>query len=57
MSGLRAAAGEGDRLAASSAHRAFHLALVALADSNQLLPRPAVRCGPTAAVTYPGSTA
>lgn len=37
MTGLRAAADEGDRLAASTAHRAFHLALVALADSRQLL--------------------
>ena len=37
MTGLRAAAEEGDRLAASNAHRAFHLALVALADSRQLL--------------------
>ena len=37
MTGLRAAAEEGDRLAASNAHRAFHLALVALADSKQLL--------------------
>jgi DNA-binding GntR family transcriptional regulator len=34
---LRAAAEQGDRLAASNAHRAFHLALVALADSRQLL--------------------
>ena len=33
----RAAAEQGDRLAASNAHRAFHLALVALADSRQLL--------------------
>ena len=37
MTGLRAAADQGDRLAASNAHRAFHLALVALADSRQLL--------------------
>jgi len=37
MTGLRLAAEEGDRLAASNAHRAFHLALVALADSRQLL--------------------
>ena len=37
MGGLRAAAEEGDRLAASNAHRAFHLALVALADSRQLV--------------------
>jgi DNA-binding GntR family transcriptional regulator len=37
MTGLRAAAEDGDRLAASIAHRAFHLALVALADSRQLL--------------------
>ena len=37
MTGLRAAAEQGDRLAASNAHRAFHLALVALADSRQLL--------------------
>jgi DNA-binding GntR family transcriptional regulator len=34
---LRTAAEQGDRLAASNAHRAFHLALVALADSRQLL--------------------
>lgn len=34
---LRAAADDGDRLAASTAHRAFHLALVALAGSRQLL--------------------
>jgi len=37
MAGLRTAAEQGDRLAASNAHRAFHLALVALADSRQLL--------------------
>ncbi len=37
MGGLRGAAEEGDRLAASNAHRAFHLALVALADSRQLV--------------------
>jgi len=37
MTGLRTAAEHGDRLAASNAHRAFHLALVALADSRQLL--------------------
>ena len=37
MTGLRASAEQGDRLAASNAHRAFHLALVALADSRQLL--------------------
>ena len=37
MTGLRDAAEHGDRLAASNAHRAFHLALVALADSRQLL--------------------
>lgn len=37
MTGLRLAAEEGDRLAASNAHRAFHLALVALADSRQLV--------------------
>jgi DNA-binding GntR family transcriptional regulator len=37
MTGLRTAAEQGDRLAASTAHRAFHLALVALADSRQLL--------------------
>lgn len=34
---LADAADRGDRLAASNAHRAFHLALVALADSRQLL--------------------
>lgn len=34
---LDAAAGRDDRLAASDAHRAFHLAAVALADSRQLL--------------------
>jgi DNA-binding GntR family transcriptional regulator len=34
---LDAAASSGDRLAASSAHRAFHLAAVALADSRQLM--------------------
>lgn len=34
---LRAAADTGDRLAASSAHRAFHIALVALAGNRQLL--------------------
>ena len=34
---LRGAAERGDRLAASNAHRAFHLALVALAGSRQLL--------------------
>jgi len=37
LTGLRTAADRGDRLAASTAHRAFHLALVALADSRQLL--------------------
>jgi DNA-binding GntR family transcriptional regulator len=37
LTGLRKAAEEGDRLAASNAHRAFHLALVALAGSRQLL--------------------
>jgi DNA-binding GntR family transcriptional regulator len=37
LTGLRTAAKQGDRLAASNAHRAFHLALVALADSRQLL--------------------
>jgi DNA-binding GntR family transcriptional regulator len=37
LTGLRTAAEDGDRLAASNAHRAFHLALVALADSRQLL--------------------
>lgn len=37
LSDLRAAAAGGDRLAASNAHRAFHLALVALADSRQLV--------------------
>ena len=37
MGGLRAAAAGGDRFAASNAHRAFHLALVALAGSKQLL--------------------
>jgi DNA-binding GntR family transcriptional regulator len=37
LHGLRGAADRGDRLAASDAHRAFHLALVALADSHQLL--------------------
>lgn len=37
MGDLRTAAETGDRLAASNAHRAFHLALVALADSRQLL--------------------
>jgi DNA-binding GntR family transcriptional regulator len=34
---LDAAAGAGNRLAANNAHRAFHLAVVALADSRQLL--------------------
>lgn len=34
---LADAADRGDRLAASNAHRAFHLALVAMADSRQLL--------------------
>lgn len=34
---LTAAANANDRLAASTAHRAFHLAAVALADSHQLL--------------------
>ena len=34
---LAAAAASGDRLAASRAHQAFHLALVALADSRQLV--------------------
>ncbi|MEO7943925.1 MAG: GntR family transcriptional regulator [Marmoricola sp.] len=37
LTDLRTAADRGDRLAASTAHRAFHLALVALADSRQLL--------------------
>ncbi len=34
---LDTAANDGDRLAASNAHRAFHLAAVALADNRQLL--------------------
>ena len=37
LADLRTAAGQGDRLAASNAHRAFHLTLVALAGSRQLL--------------------
>ena len=37
LTDLRVAAGSGDRLNASNAHRAFHLALVALADSRQLV--------------------
>ncbi len=37
LTDLRTAAEHGDRLAASNAHRAFHLTLVALAGSRQLL--------------------
>lgn len=37
LTDLRSAAERGDRLAASNAHRAFHLTLVALAGSRQLL--------------------
>lgn len=37
MHDLRTAADQGDRLAASNAHRAFHLALVALAANHQLV--------------------